>query len=105
MKIISIHNIEKFAQKIRPKPSMQNKKIVESILNEVQKKGDSAIKKYEKKFSGAKLTTLRVSQKEKKFAYSKVSSNEITAIKLAKKRLEKTECKLKSILKQFTINN
>ncbi|NIM26446.1 MAG: histidinol dehydrogenase [Nitrososphaeria archaeon] len=105
MKIIQVTNVEKFASEIIPKQPQKNKKIVESILKKVQKDGDSAIRKFEKKFSGAKLTTLRISQKEKDSAYSKVSSKEITAIKLAKKRLEKTEYKLKSILKQITINN
>ena len=105
MKIIQVTNVERFASEITPKQPQKNKKIVDSILNQVQKNGDSAIKKYEKKFSGAKLTTLRISQKEKKYAYSKVSSKEIRAIKLAKKRLEKTESKLKSVLKQITINN
>ena len=105
MKIIQITNVERFTSEITPKQPQKNKQIVESILNQVQKNGDSAIKKYEKKFSGAKLTTLRISQQEKKYAYSKVSSKEISAIQLAKKRLEKTESKLKSVLKQITINN
>ena len=105
MKIIQVTNVERFASEITPKQPQKNKKIVESILNQVQKNGDSAIKKYEKKFTGAKLTTLRITQQEKKNAYNKVSSREITAIKIAKNRLEKTENKLKSVLKQFTINN
>ena len=62
MKIIQVTNVEKFASKNIPKQPQKNKKIVESILKKVQKDGDSAIKKYEKKFSGAKLTSLRVSK-------------------------------------------
>ena len=62
MKIISIRNIDNFAESARPNPSKQNKKIVDSILSDVKNRGDLAIKQYEKRFSGAKLATLRVSR-------------------------------------------
>ncbi len=64
MKIIKVTNIEKFAIKILPKQPQKNRIIVESILKDVKKNGDVAIRKYEKKFSGAKITTLRVSKDE-----------------------------------------
>ena len=104
MKIISVGNVESFAQKIRPKPSIQNKKIVESIILQVQKNGDSALKQYEKKFSGASLNSLRITKKEVEYAYSKVSKNEIEAIKTAKTRLTKTENAVKEKLKDIKIN-
>ncbi len=103
MKIIPVTNVESFASKYTPKQPQKNKKIVESILKNVQKNGDSAIKKYEKKFSGAKITSLRVTKKEIKNAYKKISKEETAAIKLAKNRLEKTERTLKSILKNKNI--
>ncbi|HUT06495.1 MAG TPA: histidinol dehydrogenase [Nitrosopumilaceae archaeon] len=104
MKIIHVTNVENFISKIIPKQPQKNKQIVESILKQVQKDGDLAIKKYEKKFSGAKLSSLNVSKKEIENAYKKVSTQEVTAIKLAKSRLEKTEYMLKSILKNKNIN-
>jgi histidinol dehydrogenase len=104
MKILRVSNVESFASKIIPKQPQKNKQIVESILRKVQKDGDLAIKKYEKKFSGAKLGSLRVSKNEIEHAYKKVSKQEITAIKLAKNRLEKTEFIIKSILKNKNIN-
>ena len=104
MKIIQITNVEKFLAQRLPKQPQKNKSIVESILKNVQKNGDSAIKKYEKKFSGAKITSLRLSQNEIKDAYSKVSKNKIDAIRLSKSRLEKTESAVKSILKNKPIN-
>ena len=103
MKIIQVTNVEKFVAQILSKQPQKNKSIVESILKNVQKNGDSAIKKYEKKFSGAKITSLRLSQNEIKDAFSKVSKNEIDAIRLSKSRLEKTESAVKSILKNKTI--
>ena len=48
MKIIQVTNVEKFVAQILPKQPQKNKSIVESILKNVQKNGDSAIKKYEK---------------------------------------------------------
>ena len=71
----------------------------------LKKNGDDAIRKYEKKFSGANLSSLRLTQTEIKNAYSKVSKTELSALRLAKARLEKTESVIKSILKNKTINN
>ena len=65
MKIHKVTNIEQFVAKILPKQAQKNKSIVESILKNVQKNGDSAVKKYEKKFTGANLSTLRISKAER----------------------------------------
>ena len=105
MKIIKVTNVEKFAAKIIPKQPQKNKTIVESILKNVKKDGDDAIIRYEKKFSGANLSSLRLTQTEIKNAYSKVSKSELGALRLAKARLEKTEYMIKSILKNKTINS
>ena len=90
MKIIQIRNAEKFVDSLKT-PSNQNRKIVESILLDVKKNGDSAVKKYEKKFTGANISSLRVSNTEIKNAYSKVSKNELDAIVSSKNLLTKTE--------------
>ena len=105
IRIIKVTNVEKFAAKIIPKQPQKNKTIVESILKNVKKNGDDAIRKYEKKFTGANLSSLRLTQTEIKNAYSKVSKTELSALRLAKARLEKTESVIKSILKNKTINN
>jgi histidinol dehydrogenase len=105
MKILRVSNVESFASKIIPKHPQKNKQIVESILKKVQKDGDLAIKNYEKKFTGAKLSSLRVSKNELETAFKKISKQEIAAIKLAKNRLEKTESIVKSVLKNKNINN
>ena len=105
MRIIKINNIQKFATQILPKQSQNNKTIVESIIKDVQKNGDVAIRKYEKKFTGANISSLRVSKMEIKNAYSKVSKTELDALRLAKTRLEKTESRIKSLLKDIIVNN
>jgi len=105
IRIIKVTNVEKFATKILPKQPQKNRTIVKSILKNVKKNGDEAIRKYEKKFSGTNLSSLRLSQSEIKIAYSKVSKTELNALRLAKARLEKTESIIKSILKNKIINN
>ena len=102
MKIISINNSEQFLKKIGTKDSSKTQKIVESIIKDVKKNGDIALKKYEKKF-GAKISSLRVSQREVSSAYSKVSKEDISAIKLAKSRLSKAESTVRRQFKDITI--
>ena len=104
MKIHKVTNIEQFVAKIIPKQAQNNKTIVETIIKNVQKNGDSSVKKYEKKFTGADISNLRVSKSEIKNAYSKVSKNEITALKLSKNKVEKTESVIKNIFKDKKIN-
>ena len=104
MKIIKVTNVEKFAENIIPKQPQNNKTIVESILKNVKKNGDSAIRKYEKKFSGATISSLQLSSTEIKNAYNKISKAELEALCLVKTRLEKTESTIKSLLKHKTIN-
>lgn len=105
MKIIKVSDTEKFANSARPKTSQKNSQTVRKILLDVQKHGDAAVKKYEKKFGGADIRTLRVSKNEIKQAYSRVKPKEISALKLVKKRLEKTESSLKKQLKQLKITD
>ena len=104
MKIHKVTNIEQFVAKIIPKQAQKNKTIVETIIKNVQKNGDSSIKKYEKIFTGASISNLRVSKSEIKNAYAKVSKNEITALKLSKNKVEKTESVIKNIFKDKRIN-
>jgi len=103
MKTIIVRNINATVDAVRPKPKEQHRKKVESIILDVQKRKDKALKEYEKKFSGAKLRSFRVTRSEIKDAYSKVTKEQIAAIKIAKKRLERTESALKSQLQNITI--
>ena len=105
IKIIKVVNVAKFAATIVPTQPKKNKGIVESILKNVKKNGDAAIRKYEKKFTGASLSSLRVSEFEIKNAYSSVPKIQIDALRMAKTRLEKTEKIIKSTLKNKTVNH
>jgi len=80
IKILQVRNIDSFVESRRQKTSEKDKKIVQSILNDVRKNGDSAVKKYEQKFNGRKTSHLRVSAKEINEAMSKISRKERNAI-------------------------
>jgi len=81
IKILQVRNIDSFVESRRQKTSEKDRKIVQSILNDVRKNGDSAVKKYERKFNGRKTSQLRVSAKEIKEAQSKISRKEVTALR------------------------
>jgi len=87
IKILQVRNIDSFVESRRQKTSEKDRKTVQSILNDVRKNGDSAVKKYERKFNGRKTSQLRVSEKEIKEARSKISRKEITALRDMSARL------------------
>jgi len=87
IKILQVRNIDSFVASRRHKTSEKDKKIVQSILNDVRKNGDSAVKKYEQKCNGRKTSQLRVSVKEIKEARSKISREEVTALRDMSARL------------------
>lgn len=104
MKIISVRNIDKFVESTAKQTPKSNKKAVEFIIDDVKKNRDKAVRKYEKKFSQANIKSLLVSKNEIKEAYSQTTKDQISAIKLVKKRLTKTENALKEKLQKISIN-
>jgi len=80
IKILQVRNVDSFVESRRQKTSEKDRKTVQSILNDVRKNVDSAVKKNERKFNGTKTSQLRVSAKEIKEARSKISSEERNAI-------------------------
>jgi histidinol dehydrogenase len=58
-----------------------------SIMNNVEKYGDSALLAYTEKFDGIRLNSLRVTDNEIKEAYNRVSKEQIQSIKIMKQRL------------------
>jgi len=80
IKILQVRNVDSFVESRRQKTSEKDRKTVQAILNDVRKNGDSAVKKYERKFNGKKTSQLRVSAKEIKGSKSKISRKEYRAI-------------------------
>jgi len=87
IKILQVRNIDSFVESRRQKTSDKDIHTVLAILDDVRKNGDSAVKKYERKFNGRKTSQLRVSAKEIKEAKSKISRKEVTALRDMSARL------------------
>jgi len=94
IKILQVRNIDSFVESRRQKTSEKDRKTVQSILNDVRKNGDSAVRKYEQKFNGRKTSHLRVSAKEIKEARSKISREEVTALQTMSARLSNSSPKI-----------
>jgi len=102
MKIINVQDIDSI-ESVRPKTSNDVRKRVLSIISDVRRREDKALREYEAKFSGAKLRSFKVTPKEFKSAYLKVDKEQISAIILAKKRLEKSEYAMRKKLQKVTV--
>ena len=98
IKILQVRNIDSFVESRRQKTSEKDKKTVQAILNDVRKNGDSAVKKYERKFNGRKTSQLRVSEKEIKEALSKISWQDDEAIEGAEYPLATAEDEISGFL-------
>jgi len=98
IKILQVRNIDSFVESRRQKTSEKDRKTVQSILNDVRKNGDSAVKKYERKFNGKNTSQLRVSAKEIKEALSKISWQDDEAIEGAEYPLATAEDEISTFL-------
>ena len=96
IKILQVRNVDSFVESRRQKTSDKDRKIVQRILDDVRKNGDTAVKKYEQKFNGRKTASLRVSEKEIKQA--KITRAEFNALRLSALNLSKTQRSLKKRL-------
>ena len=103
IRTIKVTNVARAAARLAPGMPQKDGPLVEAILRDVQKDGDAAVRKYEKRFGAAAPAQLRVSEDEIREAFGMVSPGEVRAIKLAKARLEKTESAVKSVLKDMSI--
>jgi len=104
IKILQVRNIDSFVESRRQKTSEKDRKTVQAILNNVRKNGDSAVKKYERKFNGRKTSQLRVSAKEIKEARSKISNQEREAIQVMRNTLSWQESEYLKILPSYKYN-
>ena len=93
IKILQVRNIDSFVESRRQKTSEKDRKIVQAILNDVKRNGDSAVKKYEQKFNGTKTSQLRVSKKEIKEA--KITEAQFDALRSSALRISITQRQLK----------
>ena len=98
IKILQVRNIDSFVESRRQKTSEKDKKIVQSILNDVRKNGDSAVKKYERKFNGKgefAQVNLRVDIWEKRRVRRKITEAQRDALRSSARRLDDVQLRLK----------
>jgi histidinol dehydrogenase len=103
MRTINVQGIDSVIESVRPKTNNDVREKVLSIISDVRKRKDKAIKEYEMKFSGVKIHSFKVTKQEIKSAYSKVGKDQIDGIKLAKIRLEKSESAVRQKLENISI--
>lgn len=75
------------------KDSADLERKVKNVIRRVREQGDTGLINYARKFDGARLNAqnLKVTQKEIKSAYEKVSEEQVAALKLMKEKLEYRE--------------
>ena len=104
MRIIVVQDVNSILELFKPRIDKETRKKVTSIISNVQKGKDKALREYERRFSGANIRSFRVTQDEIKNAYKEVSKEQILAIRLAKQRLEKSENLIKRQLHDTSIS-
>jgi len=76
----------------------EREQAVREIIGEVRRRGDEALYDYTAKFDGVKLTSLEVSKEQVAAARGEVDSGLLSALKLAKGRIESYHLAQKDIL-------
>lgn len=87
----------------RAEYSSDVEKVVEDIILDVRKRGDEALKEYEKKFDSAELSDLEVSEEEINEAFLNVEENFIRILKRAKENI--TAFHKRQVRNSFIIND
>ncbi|SMH71890.1 histidinol dehydrogenase [Candidatus Nitrosotalea okcheonensis] len=103
MRIIDIKNMDSIIESVRPKTNNTIRQQVLSIISDVQKRKDKALKEYETKFTGVKTRSLKITQQEIKSAYLQVTKEQIAGIRIAKTRLEKSENVIRKKLQDVSV--
>ena len=96
IKILQVRNVDTFVESRRQKTSQKDRKIVQSILDDVRRNGDSAVKKYEQKFNGRKTSQLRLTKSEINSA--EITDEQFKALQLSALKLSKEQRSLKNKL-------
>lgn len=100
IRIISAKNIP-----LQKTIDTNSRKNIISIINDIQKRGDIAVRKYEKKFSNVNTKSFKITSREIKSAYENISSDQLRAVRHAKKTLENTERQTMRALNNIEISN
>jgi len=96
IKILQVRNVDTLVESRRQKTSQKDRKIVQTILDDVRKNGDAAVKKYEQKFNGRKTSQLRVTKSE--INNVRITDEQFKALQLSALKLSKEQRTLKNKL-------
>jgi histidinol dehydrogenase len=87
IRIISPANLKRGTQREPEHPKQQQ--IVKDLLAQVRTEGDAALYRLTERLDGASLSTLLVSDEERKLAYTQVSTELVEALQAASQRIRK----------------
>ncbi|HJU14225.1 MAG TPA: histidinol dehydrogenase [Candidatus Nitrosotalea sp.] len=104
MRIISVKDIDSILDSLRPRPDGKLRANVTKIISDVQKRGDSALREYERKFGGSSTKVFKITPQEIRNSYKKVTKDQVEAIRIAKKRLETSEKAIRKKLQNVSIS-
>jgi histidinol dehydrogenase len=106
IKVISITDVKADAELLRNSTTISDDQIqqTKTVMEEVIKHGDAAVINYTNKFDGVKLNSLKVTDRDFKDAYSKVTTEQIRSLKIMKERLMKSELALLNRLKGISLS-
>lgn len=107
MKIINVTEPEVEAARLRRANVMPDSLFADAmaIMKGVAEQGDQAVLDYTMKFDGTRPDSLLVSRQEIKQAYSKVTKEQVKAVRLMKERLAKSEQAVLGRLKGIAISS
>lgn len=93
MKVLNVAEPASEAARLRKSGNISTELMAQAtaIMRDVQEHGDPAAIDYTAKFDGVRLDSLVVTRQEVKDAYRKVTKDQISALRMMKARLEKSE--------------
>jgi histidinol dehydrogenase len=107
MKIINVAEPTNEAARLRRATAMPESLFADAmaIMKGVAEQGDSAVLDYTAKFDGARPGALLVSRHEMKQAYGQVTKEQISAVRLMKERLARSELVVLKRLKGISVSS
>jgi histidinol dehydrogenase len=107
MKILNVVDPAAEAARLRRTTAIPDSLLQDAnaIMKSVAEHGDSAVLDYTAKLDCVRLDSLRVSEQEIKQAYSRVTKEQVKAVRLMKERLEKSELAVLKRLKGIAVSS
>lgn len=107
MKIVNVADPAIDAARLRKSSAIPDSLMEQAraIMRDVASAGDQALLDYTAKFDGVRLASVRVTEQEVKDAYSKVTKEQVKALRLMKVRLEKSELAILKRLRNIVVRS